>query len=177
MWVAMGLFYQMIQKKLTILYAWVSRSHICKIDQNPGLTGIGICFDYYQQSWESWKGFKIIILIVCWHFMKEYAMVYVYSDICHWHFMLHRAIDYFIERFGYFLVCSVINAVIINAVKHQKVTKTLSNVSNSSMQHKMLMAYMYVRIYTQQSIFFHKLSSETIRMIISNPFHDSQCCW
>ena len=33
----------MIPKKLTILYASVSRSHICKIDQNPGLTGIGIC--------------------------------------------------------------------------------------------------------------------------------------
>ena len=70
--------------------------------------------------------------------------------------MLHRAINYFIERFGYFLVCSVINAVIINAVKHQNVTKTLNNVIDSSMRHKMSVAY--VRIYTQQSIFFHELS-------------------
>ena len=61
-----------------------------------------------------------------WHFMKKYALLCVYSDICHRHFMLHRAINYFIERFGYFLVCSVINAVIINAVKHQKLTKKRS---------------------------------------------------
>ena len=56
--------------------------------------------------------------------------------------MLHRAINYFIERFGNFF------GSVINAVKHQKVTKTLNNVINSSMQHKMSMAY--VRIYTQQ---------------------------
>ena len=96
------------------------------------------------------------ILMVWWHFMKECALLCVYSDICHRHVMLHWAINYFIERFGYFLVCSVINVVIINAVKHQKVTKTLNNVINSSMRHKMSVAY--VRIYTQQSIFFHKLS-------------------
>ena len=42
--------------------------------------------------------------------------------------------------FGYFLVCSVINAVIINTVKHQKVTKTLNNVIAGSMQHKMSVA-------------------------------------
>ena len=90
--------------------------------------------------------------------MKEYALLCVYSDICHRHFTLHRVINYFIERFGYFLVCSVINAVIINAVKHQKVTKTLNNAINSSMQHKMSIAC--VRIYTQQCIFFKKLSSD-----------------
>ena len=158
MWVAMGFFYQMIPKNLTILYAWVSRSHICEIDQNPDLTGIGICSVCYLQNWESWKGFEIIILMVWWHFMKKYVLLCVYSDIhvCHRHFMLHRVINYFIERFGYFLVCSVINAVIINAVKDQKVTKTLNNVIDSSMRHKMLVAY--VRIYTQQSIFFHELS-------------------
>ena len=44
------------------------------------------------------------------------------------------------------------------AVKHQKVTKTLNHVINSSMQHKLLMAY--VRIYTQQCIFFYKWSSD-----------------
>ena len=90
--------------------------------------------------------------------MKECALLCVYSDRCHRHFMLHRAINYFIEHFGYFLVCSVINAEIINAVKHQKVTTTLNNVINSSMRHKMSVAY--VRIYTQQSIFLHKLSSD-----------------
>ena len=31
------LFYQMTPKNLTIFYAWVSRSHFCEIDQNPGL--------------------------------------------------------------------------------------------------------------------------------------------
>ena len=90
--------------------------------------------------------------------MKECALLCVYSDRCLRHFMLHRAINYFIEHFGYFLVCSVINAEIINAVKHQKVTTTLNNVINSSMRHKISVAY--VRIYTQQSIFLHKLSSD-----------------
>ena len=61
--------------------------------------------------------------------------VYILTYICHQHFMLHRAINYFIERFGYFFVSSV-----IIAVKHQKITKTLNNVINSSMQHQMLMA-------------------------------------
>ena len=66
--------------------------------------------------------------------------------------MLHRAINYFIERFW------LLFGVFFNAVKHQKITKTLNNVINSSMQHKMSMAY--VRIYTQPCIFFHKLSSD-----------------
>ena len=83
--------------------------------------------------------------------------------------MLHRAINYFIERFGYFLVCSLITAVIIFAVKHQKVTKTLNYVIDSSVQHKMSMAY--VRI----AYSFIKCH-QTMRMIISKPFHDSQCC-
>ena len=87
---------------------------------------------------------------------EKYDLLCVYSDICHRFFLLHRAINYFIERFCYFLVCSVINAVIINAVNHQQVTKTLNNVIDSSMRHKMSVAY--VRIYTQQSIFFHELS-------------------
>ena len=58
--------------------------------------------------------------------MKEYALLCVYSDICHQHFMHHRAINYLLSVFGKLLVCSVINAVIINAVKHQNVTKTLN---------------------------------------------------
>ena len=59
--------------------------------------------------------------------------------------MLHQTINYFTERFGYFLVCSVINAVIINAVKHQKVNKMLNNVIDSSMRwHKMLVAYVRI---------------------------------
>ena len=126
MWVAMGLFYQMIPK-----HAWVSRSHInlwnwpkSRLDRNWY-----ICFGCYQRDWESWKGIETIILMVWWHFMKEYAILCVYYILtCHRHFMLHRAINYFIERFGYFLVCSVINAVIINAVKHQKVTKSFNKV-------------------------------------------------
>ena len=90
--------------------------------------------------------------------MKEYALLGVYSDICHRHFMPHRAINYIIERFGYFLVFHSINYHSIYYRTHQKVTKTLNKVINSSMKHKMSMAY--VRIYTQQSIFFHKVSSD-----------------
>ena len=67
--------------------------------------------------------------------------------------MPHRAINYIIERFGYFLVFHS-----IYYRTHQKVTKTLNKVINSSMKHKISMAY--VRIYTQQSIFFHKVSSD-----------------
>ena len=51
----------MIPKNLTILYVWVSRNHVCELDQNPGLTGIGICFGCYQQNWETWKGFEFFI--------------------------------------------------------------------------------------------------------------------
>ena len=54
--------------------------------------------------------------------------------------------------------CFSINYHRINYRTHQKVTKTLNEVINSSMKHKMSMAY--VRIYTQQCIFFHKLSSD-----------------
>ena len=47
------------QNNLTILNAWVSRSHVCEINRNLGLTGIGICFGCYQQTWESWRGFVL----------------------------------------------------------------------------------------------------------------------
>ena len=90
--------------------------------------------------------------------MKEYALLGVYSDICHRHFMPHRAINYIIERFGYFLVFHSSNYHSIYYRTDQKVTKTLNNVIDSSMKHKMSMAY--ARIYTQQSIFFHKVSSD-----------------
>ena len=189
MWVAMGLFYQMIPKKLTILYALVSRSHICEIEQEPHLWNwAGATFVKLSRShiceieqephlWNlpksrldwNWYLFSLLsaklrVVKRLWSYhsdglmtlCEKYALLCVYSDICHQHFMLHRAINYFIERFGYSLACSVINAVIINAVKHQKVTKTHSNVIDSSMRHKMSVAY--VRIYTQQSIFFHELS-------------------
>ena len=158
MWIAIGLFYQMISNHLTILYAWVSRSHICEIDQNPGLTGIGICFVCYQQHWESWKGFEITIDGLMTINERICIVVWWYPDISHRHFMLHWAINYIIERFGYFLVFHSINYHGINYRTHQKVTKTLNKVINSSMKHKMSMAY--VRIYTQQSIFFHKVSSD-----------------
>ena len=80
-------FYQMIPKNLTILYAWVSRSHICEIDQNPGLTAIGICSVCYEQNWESWKGFKIIILMVddtLWKNMLccVYILTYAIDILC-----------------------------------------------------------------------------------------------
>ena len=107
--------------------------------------------------------------------MKEYTLLCVYSDICHRHIMLHRAINYTVRRFGYFLVFQSINYHIINYRTHQKVTKTLNKQINSSMKHKMTMAY--VRIYTQQSIFFHKVSSDHQNdNFEAFQFHDSQCC-
>ena len=69
--------------------------------------------------------------------MKEYALLGVYSDMCHRHFMPHRAINYIIERFGYLLVFHS-----IYYRTHQIVNKTLNKVINSSMKHNMSMAYM-----------------------------------
>ena len=51
-----------------------------------------------------------------------------------------------IERFGYFLVFHS-----INYRTHQKVTKTLNKVINSSMKHKMSMAYVRIYRHTSQS--------------------------
>ena len=58
---------------------------------------------------------------------------------------------------------------------HQKVIKTLNNVINCSMKHEMSMAY--VRIYTQQSLSVHKLSSNHQNMKSSKTFYNSQFCW
>ena len=112
MLVAMGLFYQMIPKNLTILYAWVSRNHVCEIDQNPGLTGIGICFGCYQQNWETWKGFELFIFwwsddnlwtdrLCC-----VYILTYAIDSSCFIE-QLIRTLSVLIT-----LVCSVINAFI-----------------------------------------------------------------
>ena len=111
----MGLFYQVIPKNLTILYARVSRSHDCEIDQNPGLTGICICFGCHQQNWESWKGFKLFILMIVLMTVYERIgfVVCIFWHICHRYFIHHQAIYYFIERFDYFLVCSVINVFVM----------------------------------------------------------------
>ena len=131
-----------------IMLEWAGATFV-KIYQNPGLTGIGICFGCYQQNWESW-------ILGLQNYHSEFLMT-LYKRICfvvcifchmrHRHFMLHRAINYFIERFGYFLVCSVMSVVIINGVTHQKGTKTLNNVIKSS-QHKMSMAYVVGSIYS-----------------------------
>ena len=81
--------------------------------------------------------------------------------------------------FGNFFVFHSMNYHSIYYTTHQKVTKTLNKVKkkkriNSLMRHKMSMAYQN-KLYTQQSIFFIKCH-QTIRMIISKPFHDSQFC-
>ena len=68
--------------------------------------------------------------------------------------MLTYAFNYIIERFGYFLVFHSINYHNINYRTHQKVTKTLNKVINSSMKHKMSMAYVRF-IHTTKHIFFH----------------------
>ena len=164
----------MIQKNLMILYAWVSRSHICEIDQNPGLTGIGICFVCYQQHWESWKGFKIIILMVWWQVMKGYALLGLYSDICHPHFMPHRAINYIIERLGYFLVFHSINYHSIYYRTHHKVTQTLNKVIIARWS---ITCRWHMSEYTHNKAHSFMKCHQTIGMIILKPFHDSQVCW
>ena len=89
--------------------------------------------------------------------------------------MPHREINSIFERFGYLLVFHSINYHSIYYRSHQKVTKTLNNVINSPMKHKMSMAY--VRIYTQQSILFHELSFDHQNYNFeAKPFHDFQCC-
>ena len=114
MWIAMGHFYQMAPTNLTILYAWVTRSHVCEREQNPALTGIGICVGCYQENWESWKRLECVIFrwssgnlwtnrLCC-----AYILTYMASTL---HFLLSNLLLYW--AFDYFLVCSVINAVIL----------------------------------------------------------------
>ena len=74
--------------------------------------------------------------------------------------MPHRAINYIILSVLVTLWCFtalIITTCITDYRTHQNVTNTLNKVINSSMKHNMSMAY--VRIYTQQSTFFHKVSS------------------
>ena len=134
MWVAIGLFYQMIPKHLTILYAWVSRSHICKLDHHPGLTGLYL-FCLLSAT------FRIAKILREDHsdgLMTIYDRICIVVRIfwhCHLHFKLHRSINSIIEHFGYFLN-SLFAYTRINYRTHQKVTKTLNKVINSSMKHK-----------------------------------------
>ena len=156
-WVAIGLFYQMIPKYLTILYAWVSRSHICEICQNPGLTGIGIDLSAISNIESREKASKLLFWWSDDNLWKNmlccvYILTYAIDTLCCIELLITL-----LSIFGYFLVFHSINYHSINYITHQKVTKTLNKVINSSMKHKISMAY--VRIYTQQSIFFHKLSS------------------
>ena len=110
-WVAMGPFYQMTPTNLTIMYAWMNRSHVCEREQNPVLTGIGICVGCYQQNWESWKRLEFVIFR--WFsdnlWKNRHCCVYNILTYAIDNFMLHQTIHYFID---YFLVCSVINDVI-----------------------------------------------------------------
>ena len=153
----MDLFYQMIPPNLTILYAWVSSSHICKWPKSR-----------LDRNWYLfWLLSARLRVVKTLQIMHSDGLMTLYERICFvvckfWHMPLtfYASSSYLLLYWAFlvtFCMCSVINAVVINAVKHQKVTKTLNNVINSSMQHKMSMAY--VRIYTQQCIFFHKLSS------------------
>ena len=100
------------------------------------------------ESREKASKFEIIILMVWWHFMKNmlccvYILTYAIDILCFIELLIT-----WLSVFGYFLVCSV-----INAVKHQKVTKTLNNVINVGGICQDIKC-------TQQSIFFHELSLE-----------------
>ena len=55
--------------------------------------------------------------------MKECALLCVYSDMGSRHFMLHRGINYIIERFGYLLVFHSIIYHSIHYRRHEKVSK------------------------------------------------------
>ena len=64
----MGLFFQMGPNTLMIFHAWVSRSHFCKGEQNPVLTGFGIICFAYITKFES----------------SEKAIQFSYSDSCYY---------------------------------------------------------------------------------------------
>ena len=112
----------------------------CEIDQNPDLTGIGICFVCYQ---------------------------HIYSDICHQHFMPHRAINYIIERFGYFLVFHSINYHSIYYRTLHKVTKTLNKVIIA--RWNILKCQWHMSKYTHNKAHSFIKCQQAIRMIISKP--------
>ena len=76
--------------------------------------------------------------------------------------------------FGYLLVFHSINYHSINYTTHQKVTKTPNNVINSSMKKK---CRWHMSEYTHNKAYSFMDCHQTIRMIISKPFHDSQFCW
>ena len=99
MWVAMGLFYQMIQKDWRYcMLEWAGATFV-KLTKIQAWQELVFVLAAISKIESRQKGSEIIILMVWWHFMKEYALFCVYSDICHQHFMLHRAVDYFIESF------------------------------------------------------------------------------
>ena len=126
MWIARGFFYQMIPKNLTIfvMLEWAGATFV-KLTKLQAWQELVFVLAAISNIESREKASKIIILMVWWQCIKEYALLCVYSDICHQYVMLHQAINY-LSVFGYFLVCSVINYVIFNAVKHQIVTKTLN---------------------------------------------------
>ena len=104
MWVAVGLFYQMIPKHCMLEWAGAIFVKLTKIQAWQELVFVLSAISNIESCEKASK------LSFWWQFMKEYALLCVYSDICHRHFMLHRAaISYIIERFGYFLVFHSIN--------------------------------------------------------------------
>ena len=108
--------------------------------------------------------YEKICFVVCifWHMPSIF-----YASLSCSYWLLYLA---FLLFFGVF--CN--NVVIINAMKHQKLTKTLNNVINSSMKHK---CRWHMSEYTLNNAYSFINCHQTIRMIISKPFHDSQCCW
>ena len=124
MWVAIGLFYQMIPKK--------SDDIVCLSEQEPHLWNWPK--SRLDRNWYLFCLLSAKLIVVKrlrnYHsdglmtiYERIYALLCVYSDVCYQHFMLHWTINYIIEHFGYFLVFHSINYHSINDRTHQKVTK------------------------------------------------------
>ena len=114
----MGLFYQMIQKYLTILYPWVSRSTIVKLTKIQAWQELVLVLDVISKTESREKASKLSFWWsddTLWKNVLSYVYILTYSiDIlCFIELLINL-----LSVFGYFLVCSVIHPVIINAVKH-----------------------------------------------------------
>ena len=134
--IAVGLFYQMKYcmlewagatfVKLIEIQAWQELvfilSAISKIESREKASKLS----FWWSDDCLWK--LCFAVYVFWHVLSTFYASWSYQ-LLYW-------------AFDYCLVCSV-----INAVKHQKVTNTLNNVTDSSMRHEMSVSY--VRIYTQ----------------------------
>ena len=84
--------------KLTKIRAWQELVFVLAAISEIESREKALNFSYSDGLMTIYEG---IVFVVC-----------IFWHICHRHFMIHRATNYVIECFDYFLVCSVINAFI-----------------------------------------------------------------